>query len=241
MKKVFKWYNVRLWLMLLGVVFLFSFGKSRNNSRNLSETKVEFVGNEPLFITPESVNKLLIEKNRDASGIQKVALDLKSLEEVLTQNEMVEKAEVFVSIDGVLKAIVKQKTPIARYAHLNETYYIDAQGGKMPLSEVYSARVPLVTGDEKKILSAAVQNILMLIHEDEFLKKDIIGVEVKNNGHLKMISRGFQHEIDFGAPVKGIEKFRNYKAFLQKATKDSSIYNYKKLDLRFDNQVVCTK
>lgn len=241
MKKIFKWYNVRLWLMLLGVVSLFSFGKSRNNSRNLSQTKVEFVGNEPLFITPESVNKLLIENKPDASAIQKVALDLKSLEEVLTQNAMVEEAEVYVTIDGVLKAIVKQKTPIARYAHLDETYYIDSQGGKMPLSEVYSARVPLVTGDEKMIFSAAVQDVLMLIHEDEFLRKDIIGVEVEANGNMKMESRGFQYEIDFGKPVRGNEKFRKYKAFLQKATKDSSIYNYKRLDLRFDNQVVCTK
>lgn len=241
MKKVFKWSYLRFYLMFLGIVFLFSFGNNRNNYRNLTETKVEFIGNEPLFITPDSVNKLLIENNRDPLAIQKVDLDLKNLEELLTQNDMVEKAQVFVTIDGVLKAIVKQKTPIARYVHLNEIYYIDSQGGKMPLSEVYSARVPLVTGSERNIFTAAVQKILMLIHDDEFLQKDIIGVEVNAKGQLKLVSRIFQHEIDFGAPIKGKEKFRNYKAFLQNTISDSSIYKYKKLDLRFDNQVVCTK
>jgi cell division protein FtsQ len=36
-------------------------------------------------------------------------------------------------------------------------------------------------------------------------------------------------------------KFKNYKAFFQKAVLDSSLYNYKKIDLRFTQQVVCTK
>jgi cell division protein FtsQ len=33
----------------------------------------------------------------------------------------------------------------------------------------------------------------------------------------------------------------NYKAFFQKVVLDSSIKKYKKIDLRFTEQVVCTK
>jgi cell division protein FtsQ len=36
-------------------------------------------------------------------------------------------------------------------------------------------------------------------------------------------------------------KFKNYKAFFQKAVLDSSLYKYNKIDLRFTEQVVCTK
>lgn len=241
MKKYFKWTNVRLLLVLTLVIFLFSFGKIRNSKRNLHESKVEFVGNEPLFVTHESVNKLLIENKTDASAIRKDALDLKSLEDVLNQHEMVEKAEVFVSIEGVLKAVIKQKTPIARYAHNENTYYIDSQGGNMPLSESYSARVPLIAGEQSKIATQQVHDILMLIHEDEFLSVNIIGVKVLSNGALELKNRGFEFDILFGSPINGKEKFNNYKAFLQKAVGDSSVYQYKKIDLRFNNQVVCTK
>lgn len=209
--------------------------------RNLQDSKVEFVGNEPLFVTHESVNKLLIENKTDASAIRKDALDLKSLEDVLNQHELIEKAEVFVSIDGVLKAIVKQKTPVARFAHNDNTYYIDSQGSNMPLSESYSARVPHITGEESKIASKSVHDILMLIHEDEFLKVNIIGIKVLPNGALELKNRGFEFDVLFGSPINGKEKFNNYKAFLQKAVGDSSVYQYKKIDLRFNNQVVCTK
>jgi cell division protein FtsQ len=241
MKKYFNWTNVRLLFVLTLVIFLFSFGKIRNSNRNLQESKVEFVGNEPLFVTHESVNKLLIENKTDASAIRKDALDLRSLEEVLNQHEMVEKAEVFVSIEGVLNAIVKQKTPIARFAHNDKTYYIDSQGNKMPLSESYSARVPLITGEESKIASKQVHDIMMLIHEDEFLRVNIIGIKVLSNGALELKNRGFEFQVVFGGAVNGKEKFNNYKAFLQKAVGDSSVYQYRKIDLRFNNQVVCTK
>jgi cell division protein FtsQ len=36
------------------------------------------------------------------------------------------------------------------------------------------------------------------------------------------------------------QKFKDYKAFFQ-AVLDSSLYKYKKIDLRFTKQVVCTK
>jgi cell division protein FtsQ len=36
-------------------------------------------------------------------------------------------------------------------------------------------------------------------------------------------------------------KIRNYKAFFQKAVLDSTLYKYKKIDLRFTQQVICTK
>jgi len=241
MKKYFRWSNVRLIFILGMVIFLFSFGNSRNYKRELTDSNVEFVGNEQLFVTYESVNKLLIEKETDASAIQKVALDLRSLEDMLNQHEMIEKAEVFVSIDGILKAKVKQKTPIARFAHLDNSYYIDSQGGKMPLSESFSARVPLISGEESKIEVKSVHDILMMINEDEFLKVNIIGVKVLSKGGLELKNRGFDFDIHFGNPLNGKEKFKNYKAFLQKAVKDSSIYQYKKIDLRFNNQVVCTK
>jgi cell division protein FtsQ len=65
-----------------------------------------------MYIRPETVNKLLIENK--CMSHPKVALDLNKLEQSVNKNEMIEKSEVFVSIDGVLKAVVKQKTPIAR-------------------------------------------------------------------------------------------------------------------------------
>jgi cell division protein FtsQ len=60
------------------------------------------------FLKPEMVNKLLIEKNQDTKTIHKDDLDLNKLEKSVSKQQFVEKADVFVTVDGVLKAVVKQ-------------------------------------------------------------------------------------------------------------------------------------
>ena len=60
--KRLNWNNIRLLLMLIAVVFLYAFGLERNKKRVISEPEIEFYGESRLFITEETVNKLLIEK-----------------------------------------------------------------------------------------------------------------------------------------------------------------------------------
>jgi cell division protein FtsQ len=61
------------------------------------------------------------------------------------------------------------------------------------------------------------------------------------NNDLQMTNRNFDYQIEFGKMIYVEKKFKNYKAFFQKAVSDSSLYKYKKINLRFNHQVVCTK
>ena len=239
--KLINWTNIRLILMFSLVIFLFSFTSKRNESRKLTKSAVVFIGENAPFVNQETVNKLLIENNRDAKSIGKDKLDLNKLEKALNAQEMIEKSEVFVSVDGVLKAIVKQKTPVARVFDGDHSFYIDNKGNTMPLSTNFTARVPLVSGEINKKNGKDLAELFRIIHDDEFLKKNIIGVQIMPNGSLKMLNRNFNYQIDFGGTVRMKAKFNNYKAFFQKAVLDSSLYKYKIIDLRFSQQVVCTK
>jgi cell division protein FtsQ len=223
------------------VIFLFSFTSNRNENRKLTKTKVVFVGENPSFLKQETVNKLLIENNADASAIRKDKLDLNKLENAVSSNQMVEKSEVFVTIDGVLKAVVKQKTPIARVFDGKRSFYIDYKGNTMPLSANFTARVPLVLGVIRKQNSEALAELFRKIYDDEFLKKNIIAIQIVRNGSLIMLNRNFDYQIDFGGAKNIDAKFKNYKAFFQKAVVDSTLYKYRKIDLRFTQQVICTK
>ena len=239
--KLFNWTNIRLLLMFVLVIFLFSFTSKRNENRKLTKSVILFVGNTEPFVKQETVNKLLIENNEGVSSIQKVNLDLNKLEKNLNAQEMIEKSDVYVSIDGVLKAVVRQKTPIARIFDNEGSFYIDYEGNRMPLSTNFTARVPLVSGGINKNNNEDLAQLLRIIHDDPFLKKNIIGIEIMPNGSLKMHNRNFDYQIDFGKLIDVEHKFKNYKAFFQKAVLDSSLYKYKKIDLRFTEQVVCTK
>ena len=223
------------------VLFLYSFTANRNLNRKLQKAEVIFENNEVLFVSPETVNKLLIENKSDVKTIAKVEVDLNKLEKSINKNRMVEKSDVYVTIDGTLRAKVKQKTPIARVFDNSGSFYIDYEGSTMPLSELNSARVPLVRGEITDKNKKKLSEILKMIYNDEFLKKNIIGVQILPKDELLMKNRNYNFDILFGKPINIEKKFNNYKAFFQKEVNDSILNKYKKINLKFTQQVVCIK
>jgi cell division protein FtsQ len=238
--KNINWNNIRLVVILCMVVFLYAFTSKRNNGRKLLKTDIELVGNEN-YITKDSVNNLLIQSYGAVASIHKVDLDLNSVEKRLNSNAMVEKAEVYTTVDGKLKAIIKQRRPVARIFEGSQSYYLDSKGQKMPLSNNETARVPLVTGNIEMADAKKMQQLLDYIYKDAFLNKNIIGLSVTPVGNMILKSRGDDYDIVFGKPINIERKFENYKAFLQDAAKDTLIKNYKTVNLKFTQQVVCTK
>ncbi|TAF73948.1 MAG: cell division protein FtsQ [Flavobacterium sp.] len=239
--KRFNWPTIRLLLMLTLVIFLYSFTGERNLNRKITKAEVVFVGENQLFVDQQAVNKLLIENRKDPKTIAIDALDLDGLEKTIDSHPMIEKSEVSMSVDGVLKAVVKQKTPIARINGKGASFYIDYKGNKMPLSNNYTARVLLVSGEINDKNKEDLAKLFRLIYDDVFLKKNIIGMQVMPNGSVLMLNRNYNFKIDFGQLINVEQKIKNYKAFFQKVVLDSSIAEYKKIDLRFAEQVVCTK
>lgn len=231
---------IKISLAVLGLVFLFSFSNMRNNNRILAENcAVEFLNDNAHFVTRSTVNKLLIQNRDSASGVTKDKLVLSKVEESLNAHNMVQHADVYVSINGEVGAKVRQRTPIARVVGKQE-YYIDSNGGKMPLSPVYSARVPLITGNDVDKAWSSLYELAKYIYKDDFLKKTITGIHLKDQ-HFELELREEDFTL-FIARVNKLDlKFSNFKAFYQKGRNDKTLDNYKMVNLSFDNQVVCTK
>ena len=154
---------------------------------------------------------------------------------------MVSKSEVFVTVDGMLKAKIKQKKPLARFFGQQGSYYIDENGKWMPLSSVYTARVPIIEGNIDAVTHKKMAEVLKAIDKDTVLKENITGINVDRNGYLRMKNRNYDYIIDFGKPISIQKKFNNYKAFLQKTINDTVSNKYKRVNLVFTTQVVCTK
>ena len=240
--KRLNWHNIRLVLIIVLMIFLYSFSMKRNNERLLKSVNISFADDkDSYFITHEMVNNLLIQNSGKPLSIKKEKVDLNTLETVLDDHEMIEKAEVFSGIDGSLNAHIKQKTPIVRYVSDNAKYYIDSKGDRIPLSENFSARVPIVIG---KINDAEKSNYVYLFNEiakDDFLKKSITGLTILPSGSVVMTNRDYDFKIIFGNPIHVDKKLKNYKAFYKHAIKDTLIKNYKSVNLLFTEQVVCRK
>ncbi|WP_369047821.1 cell division protein FtsQ/DivIB [Tenacibaculum sp. UWU-22] len=229
-------------VVLLGFIsFLYGFSIHRNRAEKIKNVVVEFDSGDNIFLTHSMVNKLLIQNNDSIKNQPKSVLDLHRLEQKVLSNPYVEKAAVFVTIDGELKTIIKQREPIARIENKSTSYYIDMYGVKVPLSKNFSARVVLVTGVNTPAEIKEVTKLVNIILADDFLKKEIIGIQkLKTNEYVFNVRSG-NYKIDFGKFINTGVKFKKLKAFYNKALADKTIQNYQTINLKYHNQVVCAK
>ena len=212
----------------------------RNSQRKVHQPLIEFKGKNDPYITTQTVSKLLIQNQQTVTDKPKETLDLNRLETALNSNPMIRSAQVFMHVDGVLKVEIEQKEPIARVL-TQESYYIDSQGQYMPLSTNHTARVPFVTGSVQKDKLTNVYAIANKVYNDEFLKKNGIEIHQNDDTSLSLKLRDCKFTVELGNVKQLDKKINNLKAFYQKALKDNLLNNYSKVNLRFDNQVVCTK
>tara|TARA_R110002050_G_scaffold110058_1_gene221971 strand:- start:850 stop:1518 length:669 start_codon:yes stop_codon:yes gene_type:complete len=221
------------------MAFLFSFTKKRNEARKIKKLEVEFVDENSPFITYDTVNKLLIQNHAKVTSIDKETLVLKKMEQRLQENPMIRDAQVYVSVDGTLRAKIEQRNPIGRVSATPD-YYLDADGKRMPLSTVYSARVPLITGISDKDFNE-VTTLLLKINEDKFMKQSVVGINKNPDGTIELALRKMDFKVLFGKPENIEKKFQNFKAFYKKTKQDSTLFGYKMVNLKFENQVIATK
>ena len=130
------WHTIRLVLIIFAMIFLYSFSSKRNSQRKISKIDIKFESNENMFLTHEMVNNLLIQNLGGTSSIQKDKVDLNTLETVLDDHEMIEKAQIFSTADGFLNMRITQKTPIVRVITDVDSYYLDSKGDKISLSVI---------------------------------------------------------------------------------------------------------
>jgi len=235
-----KWNYIKMMALLLTVVGLYGFADYRSKSKKVNDISIKFLGDKNLYVTEDAVNKLLIQTYGSLKNREKEQVVLNTIEEIIESNPMVKNAQVYFSVEGELISEVVQRKPIGRVEGVNR-FYLDDEGKRMPLSRYHSARVPIITG---KITGKSLEDaytILNYINKDEFLRKNVIGIHVKDENDYQLRLRVEEFVVNLGGVENLDEKFKNFMAFYLKAAKDDTLEEYAEVSLKFDNQVVCTK
>jgi len=223
------------------LTFLYGFTSARNSAKKVTEIVIDLDEKDSPFLSYEIVDKLLIQNNETLKNQAKTKVDLYKIENGILENPYVESASVFLSIDGVLKSVIKQRTPVMRIINNNHSYYVDKKGFKVPLSDNFSARVPLITGIKNEQDISEIMGLMQTISHDDFLHKEIVGIHKSAVGDYQFSVRSGDYKIDFGKLKEIDSKFKKLKAFYNVAFKDETIKDYKKITVKYHNQVVCTK
>ncbi len=232
-------------------ILVFSMAFSTNNLSKVKCNELSIVIPEgtPRFLTEKEIE--LMVKKADPQLFNKTLDQINAhvLEEKLEKAAEFENAEIYRSITGDrmdfkghLTVEIYQRNPILRVRNANADYYMDAEGVRIPASLKFAAHVLLVTGnmDEKYVRTELIP-LVNFIKADKFWNAQIKQIDVSRSGELEMIPLLGDQLIEFGDASDYDEKFRNLKALYDQAFSEFGWNRYKKISLKYKDQVVCTK
>ncbi len=221
-------------IIVLGVVMHY-----RNMQRPVRLDHIVWQENRPRLIAQDSVNKLLTLVLRDSLNAFKSGLNLRNIEATLNRNDWVEQAQSYTLIDGSLGVKITTKLPIVRIEG-DSHYYLDKEGIPFPLSPFQSVSVPFFYGNPTAEQAKSLISVMHDIQQDPFMDTHIVAYQWTADG-LTMEPRNHDYAIVVGNEKQLRQKLDKYKVFYATMRDSVLIDTYKKINLSFHGQVVCSK
>jgi len=221
-------------IIVLGVVMHY-----RNMQRPVRLDHIVWQENRPRLIAQDSVNKLLTLVLRDSLNAFKSGINLRNIEATLNRNDWVEQAQSYTLIDGSLGVKITTKLPIVRIEG-DSHYYLDKEGIPFPLSPFQSVSVPFFYGNPTAEQAKSLISVMHDIQQDPFMDTHIVAYQWTADG-LTMEPRNHDYAIVVGNEKQLRQKLDKYKVFYATMRDSVLIDTYKKINLSFHGQVVCSK
>lgn len=179
-------------------------------------------------------------------------IDVMVLEEALRKEPIIAIAEVYIDARQVLNVSIQQRKPLLRVIdEQGGNYYLDKEGRALPLSEHFTARVPIVTGeievyDENFLYlkNFNLKQVFLLAKRmlaDEFYEALTEQFVVYPGGKIEIIPKLGTASIFFGEYSDVDEKLENLMVFLTEIQPRQGWKNYKSINISFKGQVVCER
>lgn len=217
------------------------------------------------FIDEEDIKDFFNERKDSILHTSVKKIDVNSLEKALNSHPVIENADVAVDVNGDIIVEVTQRTPVVRIINTSgESYYIDNTSKLMPLSDKYTARVIVATGNiiepyairhtlsvdditkNKTYASLSVLDdiytVATYINKDSILSNLIHQINITNENELELYPSIGDHKIVFGSVENIEDKFNKLKLFYKEGLNKTDGWNkYAIVNIKYKNQVVCTK
>lgn len=254
--------QISLWVVVLGaIIAALGFVNKSHDSQAFTKPVVDIdYETENRFVDEQDI--LMQVLGAEDKGILKLQkFDVNTLEEKLGNNSSIKDVQVYKTIDGQLKIEVKQRRPIIRVFSKSDSYYIDEKGNLMLCSNKYTSRLPVVSGmiNEPyskryklnynnlpdslvgKTLLDDIYKIADYVDKSEFWSAQIEQIHVNKVYDFELVPKVGNHKIVFGGVENLESKFEKLMLFYQKGLSKTGWNEYGEINLKYKNQVVCTK
>lgn len=195
------------------------------------------------FINQKEVIDLLDKSGLNPVGKDPGTADTRAMEQALARHPLIDGVECYKTPAGKICVEVSQRIPVLRVMSGNgDNYYLDNRGRVMPLNAKCIAHVAVATGNiSKDFATHELYPLGLFLQNDEFWKAQTEQIHVLPDYTVELVPRVGNHLVYLGK-LKGYrKKLKRVRIFYEKALSRVGWNKYSRINVEFDNQIICTK
>jgi cell division protein FtsQ len=252
-KNTRKLFSSILWLLVgITCVTLLVAAINRKESKICKGIEINITGvSNNFFIDKNDVYSIIKNNGGDTAAKKSLEdINLKNIEIQLEKDVWIKDAELYFDNNNILNVSVEEREPIARvFAKDGNTFYIDSSCKVLPLSEKFSARVPVFTSyngttkyvsEADSLLLISIKELSIAMAKDSFLMAMIEQVDILPKKQFEMIPKIGRQKILFGTAEEATIKFKKLKLFYKNVIAQTGWNKYSVINLQYKDQVVAS-
>jgi len=243
--------------IVIYMLFALSFSKHKAYEQRCTKVNVEILDStENMFVSAKDIDKIIAQNELNVIGYPVKEINSLVIEEEIEKHPSIETVHVYGNVKGSINVRVEQRNPILRIlSNEGNNYYIDDKGKLMPLSDNYTSRVLVVTGDidrnykdfKNQDYSSVKSDSLLhqifvlssLIKADKYWAAMCDQITVNKAQELVLIPKIGAKRILFGNGQDYPKYLKTLTTFYKEVLPVVGWGKYKSIDLQYNQQIVC--
>jgi len=202
------------------------------------------------FMDEADVMRLVEANSPTLKGTSINRLDLRAIESKLKYDKHILDAQLYGDLKGNLVVQVTLRRPAARIVQeYAPDAYIAEDGTVMPVSELFTSRVVLISGGyvtkllesedlNKTVEGQQLMELIRLINENPFWKAQVAQLDMNSEGKITIYPQVTGQRIEFGR-LEDIEtKFKKLMIFYKEILPQRGWTKYRRVNLEYEGQVI---
>lgn len=254
-------------LLAGGVIFLFVFANQKQNKIICREFIINIdYDNAPQLVTKSTVRQQVTEAGIRIKDQPVENIPVKKLQQILANNPYIKKVTISVNVNGVVKANILQRNPLIRVIdqEFNQCI-IDREGHRMPVNPFFPVRIKVANGNIKSLKKSKIDTVMnksgrgytlvkalppdlekihkiaLKLEEDTLTSALIEQIYFNDTKEIELVPKMGDQSIILGDTTSLNDKLKNLKIFYTQGMRNLAWNNYKVINLKYKNQVVCSK
>lgn len=186
------------------------------------------------------------------------SIDLMKIERLLNNNPWIETSSAFIGLNDTLTIKAIEHQPVLRvYNQEGRSMYVTKEGILFPTSPDFTPRIIIANGNydfptskgnakisDTLYAASGIEETLaiaMALQKDDFLNSSIGQIYRNQNNQYELSVNNLSAKVILGDTIAVDRKLARLKSLIEKYSGTEELTGYKTLDLRYNNQIVCTK